>query len=43
VGRSDGLRAEILGGLAPGDRVVVHPDDEVDDGVKIRPFADEAR
>jgi HlyD family secretion protein len=43
VGRSDGLRAEILGGLEPGDRVVVHPDDELDDGVKIRPFGDEAR
>ena len=43
VGRSDGLRAEILGGLEPGDRVVVHPDDELDDGARIRPFADEAR
>jgi HlyD family secretion protein len=29
--------AEVLAGLAPGDRIVVHPGDDVKDGVRLRP------
>ena len=35
VGRSNGLEAEVLEGLAPGDRVVLHPSDRVRDGGRI--------
>jgi HlyD family secretion protein len=35
VGRSNGLEAEVLAGLAPGDRVVLHPSDRVKDGVEV--------
>jgi HlyD family secretion protein len=35
VGRMNDLTAEILGGLADGDRVLVHPSDRVDDGTRI--------
>lgn len=36
IGRQNGLDAEILEGLSEGDEVVVHPSDQVEDGVKIR-------
>ena len=36
VGRQNGLEAEILEGLAEGDQVVLHPSDQIEDGVKIR-------
>lgn len=36
VGRQNGLEAEILEGLDEGDRVVVHPSDQVEDGVAVR-------
>ena len=35
VGRRNGLEAQILSGLAPGDRVILHPSDKVADGVKL--------
>jgi HlyD family secretion protein len=35
VGRRNGLAAEVVSGLEPGDRVVVHPSDLLDDGSKI--------
>lgn len=36
VGQRNGLRAQILDGLKQGDRVVNHPSDDVDDGVRIQ-------
>jgi HlyD family secretion protein len=36
VGRQNGLEAEILEGLKKGDAVVLHPSDQIRDGVKIR-------
>jgi HlyD family secretion protein len=36
VGRQNGLEAEILEGLAEGDRVVLHPSDRVEAGVEVR-------
>jgi HlyD family secretion protein len=36
VGRQNGLEAEVLEGLANGDRVVIHPSDQVEDGVHVR-------
>jgi HlyD family secretion protein len=36
VGRQNGLEAEILEGLAEGDRLVLHPSDQIEDGVKVR-------
>lgn len=36
VGRRNGLRAQILDGLEENDRVVVHPSDQVVDGVDVR-------
>ncbi len=35
IGRRNGLDAEILDGLAVGDRIVLHPGDRVDNGVRI--------
>jgi HlyD family secretion protein len=35
LGRSNGLEAQVLDGLAPGDRVVLHPSDRVTDGVEV--------
>jgi HlyD family secretion protein len=35
VGRSNGLQVEITGGLSEGEQVVLHPSDQVVDGVKI--------
>jgi HlyD family secretion protein len=36
VGRQNGLEAEILQGLKEGDVVVLHPSDQIQDGVKVR-------
>lgn len=36
IGRQNGLEAEVLAGLAAGDQVVIHPSDQVDDGVQVR-------
>ncbi|MFN0051435.1 MAG: efflux RND transporter periplasmic adaptor subunit [Planctomycetales bacterium] len=37
VGRRNGLAAEVLSGLSPGDIVIVHPSDRIAQGVKVRP------
>ena len=36
IGRRAGLRSQVTGGLVPGQRVVMHPGDAVDDGVAVR-------
>ena len=36
VGQQNGLEAEIVKGLAAGDRIVVYPSDAIRDGVKVR-------
>lgn len=35
VGRSNGVQTEILGGLEPGERLVVYPGDKVSDGTRV--------
>ena len=35
IGQNNGLTAEVLGGLAAGDAVIVHPDDEIADGTAV--------
>jgi len=35
VGRNNGLRAQITQGLAPNDRVILHPNDRIRDGSRI--------
>jgi HlyD family secretion protein len=35
VGQRNGLSAQILSGISEGDRVIVHPDDQVHDGVRL--------
>ena len=39
VGRRNGLEAEVLAGLAAGDRVVLHPGDTLKDGSRVTPRA----
>jgi HlyD family secretion protein len=36
IGRQNGLEAEVLEGLAEGDRVVLHPSDQIEAGVQVR-------
>ena len=36
VGRQNGLEAEVIDGLAAGERVVLHPSDRVFDGVRVQ-------
>lgn len=36
-GRRAGLEVQVLEGLQPGDRVVIHPGDDIADGSRIRP------
>jgi HlyD family secretion protein len=36
IGHSNGLEAEVLSGLTPGDHVVLHPSDRVTDGARIK-------
>jgi HlyD family secretion protein len=36
VGHRNGLVAQITGGLQPGDRVITHPDDRIEDGVRVQ-------
>jgi HlyD family secretion protein len=38
VGHSNGVDAEILGGLSAGDRVVLYPGDKVADGTRVEPI-----
>lgn len=40
VGHQAGLTSEILAGLRPGQQVVVHPGNDVQDGVRVRPTPD---
>ncbi|AKU14489.1 efflux transporter, RND family, MFP subunit [Azoarcus sp. CIB] len=35
TGQRNGLAAQVIGGLKEGDRVIVHPDDRLSDGVKV--------
>jgi HlyD family secretion protein len=35
VGQRNGLSAQILSGVNEGDRIIVHPDDQVHDGVRV--------
>ena len=35
VGQRNGLRAQIVSGINAGDKVIVHPDDQVKDGVRV--------
>ena len=35
VGQRNGLHAQILSGIKEGDQVIVHPDDQVKDGVRV--------
>ena len=35
VGQHSGLIAEVISGLAQGERVITHPDDTVDDGIRV--------
>ncbi|MFO7594391.1 MAG: efflux RND transporter periplasmic adaptor subunit [Pseudomonadota bacterium] len=37
VGRRNGLRAQILEGLKEGEKVILHPDESIDAGVKVEP------
>jgi HlyD family secretion protein len=37
VGHQNGLEAEIRDGLAEGDQVVLHPSDQIEEGVEVRP------
>ena len=37
VGRQNGLAAEIQSGVEEGDQVILHPSDQITDGVKVRP------
>ncbi len=37
IGQNSGLEAEVLSGLAAGDRIIVYPSDEIADGVKVVP------
>ncbi|MEW5893727.1 MAG: efflux RND transporter periplasmic adaptor subunit [Pseudomonadota bacterium] len=39
IGQRTGLRAQVLDGLKPGERVISHPDDKVKDGARVRPRA----
>jgi HlyD family secretion protein len=39
IGHEDGLEAEVLEGIAAGDRVVMHPSDRVSAGARIEPRA----
>ena len=36
VGHRNGLVAEIIAGLRTGDRVITHPDDRIEDGVRVQ-------
>jgi HlyD family secretion protein len=36
IGRQNGLEAEVVSGLNEGDQVVIHPSDQIEDGVAVR-------
>jgi HlyD family secretion protein len=35
IGHQNGVEAEVVGGLAPGDRIVVYPSDAILEGVRV--------
>jgi HlyD family secretion protein len=37
IGQRAGLSTQVLSGLQAGDRVVAHPDETIDDGVRVKP------
>lgn len=37
AGQRAGLATQVLSGLAPGTRVISHPDDKIDDGTRVKP------
>lgn len=37
LGHRNGMSAEVLGGLAEGDTVIIHPSDEISEGVEVMP------
>lgn len=37
VGRKNGLEAQVLSGLEPGDTVIAHPSDSIEDGIEVKP------
>jgi HlyD family secretion protein len=39
IGHNNGLDAEVLDGLQAGDRVIVHPGDDVDDGARVEAYS----
>jgi HlyD family secretion protein len=36
IGHQNGLEAEVVAGLSAGDRVIIHPSDQVEDGIRVR-------
>lgn len=38
IGARAAFEAQVLTGLEPGETVILHPSDQVDDGVRVRPF-----
>lgn len=36
LGHQNGLEAEVVEGLSEGDQVVIHPSDQVEDGIRVR-------
>ncbi len=38
IGQRSAADAQVLGGLEAGDTVIVHPSDQVDDGVRVKPL-----
>lgn len=36
IGRQTGLRAQVVSGLAEGDEVIVHPENAIEDGVRVK-------
>jgi len=36
IGQRNGLIAQVLNGVAEGEQVIAHPDDSIDDGVRVK-------
>jgi HlyD family secretion protein len=37
IGQRAGLASQVVAGLKAGDRVVAHPDETIEDGVRVKP------
>ncbi|MDP1654076.1 MAG: HlyD family efflux transporter periplasmic adaptor subunit [Rhodocyclaceae bacterium] len=37
TGQRNGLQVQVLAGLQAGERVIVHPDDKINDGIRVKP------